>query len=399
MLQIVKIDSGNRMKKILINLAVISMAALSFMASAQNIYLVRHAEKAKDGTKDPALTEIGNQRAKNIAKMLGNKELKYVYSTDYKRTQQTAKPTAKRHRLETKSYNPRELAKFAEQVISMQSDMLIVGHSNTTPALVHLLGGDANGDIDDSEYDRIYHLKVSDGKVITQVSRTQPIAKKLKVTPIIFDANRFATGTNTYQMSYAKKLVGESIHRFEQSNGEFRIFEKTIIEAMKIDANIELVVSDNDLSFKKMRMTGNMGAPVDIQLRTKGLKVSGHSKMARAAYKKQGKIEVDRILPENTYERTSAILLAHLFKTGKGSASAFNWYNAYDDEQSHIELSYQGEEKVTVPAGTFDTYKVRLLGGAPSQIFYISKEDKPKIVKIEVIAMPWLYELTQSELK
>ncbi|MCW8878004.1 MAG: histidine phosphatase family protein [Kangiellaceae bacterium] len=387
------------MKTTLIRLAALLMATLSFAVGAQNIYLVRHAEKAKDGTKDPALTKTGNQRAKNIAKMLKGEKLKYVYSTDYKRTQQTAEPTAKVNGLVIKSYNPRELAKFAEQVKSMQGDMLIVGHSNTTPALVHLLGGDANGDIDDSEYDRIYHLQVADGKVTTRLNRTQPVATKLKVMPISFDANRFSSGTNFYQMSYDKKPVGKSIHRFEQGNDEFRVFEKTIIEAMKIDADIEVAVSNRDLSPKMMAMAGSMGAPVDIQLSMKEFKVSGHSEMVRAAHKKQGKIKVDRKLPTYTYERTSAILLAHLYKVDQESASGFYWYNGYDDEQSYIELSYQGDEKVSVPAGTFETYKVQLLGGAPSQLFYISKEEKPKIVKIEVIAMPWTYELIKSELK
>ena len=398
MLQIVKSILGKIMKTILTSCVTILLTTLSFIATAQNIYLVRHAEKAKDGTKDPELTEIGNQRARSIAEMLKDQALKYVYSTDYKRTQQTAKPTAKHHKLEISSYNPRELAKFAETVKSMQGDMLIVGHSNTTPALVHYLGGDANGPIDDSEYDRIYHLRIANGKVTTKLARTKPVARKLKLKPIAFDPNRFYVGTSTYQMSYAQKPVGESIHRFEKNDGEFRVYEKTIIEAMKIDADIEVVVGDSDLSLKSMTMTGSMGGPVDIRLTTDGSHISGHSEMAREVFVKQGKIQVEGQLPPHTLERTSAILLAHLYKVGQGSVSAFNWYNGYDDEQRYIELSYQGEAQVTVPAGTFDTYKIQLLGGAPSQLFYISKEDKPKVVKIEVISMPWTYELLKSEL-
>jgi hypothetical protein len=60
-----------------------------------NYYLIRHAEKDRSTKdKDPELTDVGLKRAENWAKVFKNIPFDKVYSTDYRRTQQTAFPTA-----------------------------------------------------------------------------------------------------------------------------------------------------------------------------------------------------------------------------------------------------------------------------------------------------------------
>jgi len=134
---------------------------------ARNIYLVRHAEKQLDGTRDPSLTAVGKLRADNIAKQLSNTNISSIYSTNYKRTKQTAFPLAELLKIELTFYDPRQLASFAKQILSSGGNVLVVGHSNTTPELVKLLGGSSYGPIADTVYDRLYHLVIKDSEVKT----------------------------------------------------------------------------------------------------------------------------------------------------------------------------------------------------------------------------------------
>ena len=58
-------------------------------------YLIRHAEKDRNTKgKDPVLNGLGLKRAENWAKIFKDIPFDKIYSTDYKRTQQTALPTA-----------------------------------------------------------------------------------------------------------------------------------------------------------------------------------------------------------------------------------------------------------------------------------------------------------------
>jgi hypothetical protein len=58
-----------------------------------------------------------------------------------------------------------------------------------------------------------------------------------------------------------------------------------------------------------------------------------------------------------------------------------------------MSLEVIGEEKCIVPSGEFDTFKIKLSGGSLSNILYISKDNKRKLVKVEIIGQPLVIEL------
>lgn len=132
-----------------------------FAQDCQRIYLVRHAEKELSGSDpyDPALTPCGHERAASLAGFFDEVTLDAVYSTDFKRTLDTAKPIAESKRLETELYDHGNLADFSEMLTSRNEDVLVVGHSNSTISLIGLLMDDTEEEpIPEDEYDRIYML-------------------------------------------------------------------------------------------------------------------------------------------------------------------------------------------------------------------------------------------------
>lgn len=119
-------------------------------------YLVRHAEKVLD-VKDPPLTEAGEKRARDLAVRLEAVDLNAIYSSDYKRTLQTAEPTAAQQGLGIQTYDPRNLSEIRDLLIEKDGHYLIVGHSNTTPPLAGLFGVDPGEPIiEATEYNRLY---------------------------------------------------------------------------------------------------------------------------------------------------------------------------------------------------------------------------------------------------
>ena len=133
---------------------------------AADIYLVRHAEKTRDGSPDPALTELGRERARNLATVLRSAGIERIFSSDYERTRATAAPLAKELDLEIEIYDPGALEPFAKQLLELQQNTLVVGHSNTTPELAELMDGDGGTPIvEEWEYDRLYLLQTENGRV------------------------------------------------------------------------------------------------------------------------------------------------------------------------------------------------------------------------------------------
>lgn len=128
------------------------------------VYLVRHAEKADDGTDDPPLAIAGRIRVQTLKTLFADVSLTHVHTTDWKRTRDTARPFAEEAGVELAMYDPRELETLATGIMATPGRHLVAGHSNTTPQLVAALGGDPGGEIDDLEYDRLYILVIGPGE-------------------------------------------------------------------------------------------------------------------------------------------------------------------------------------------------------------------------------------------
>jgi broad specificity phosphatase PhoE len=127
---------------------------------AAMLFLVRHAEKV-DNSEDPELSEAGKQRAAALAHTLKDAGIERVYSTNYRRTRDTASLLAVLLELPVEIYDPLELPALADLLRQSGKNSLVVGHSDTTPELAALLGGDPGPEIDEeSEYDRLYLVTI-----------------------------------------------------------------------------------------------------------------------------------------------------------------------------------------------------------------------------------------------
>ncbi|WP_321488768.1 phosphoglycerate mutase family protein [uncultured Hyphomonas sp.] len=157
-----------------------TLAALSFLALGAcastpaipdtTIYLVRHAEK--QAGPDPDLTVVGRARAEILSQELQDAGLTEVWSTDTTRTKETAKPVSKRTGLPIQIYDASRQAAFAARLKATPGAMLVVGHSNTIPDLVGLLGGKPGAPIVEAdEYDRLYVVTVTRGHTGSELRR------------------------------------------------------------------------------------------------------------------------------------------------------------------------------------------------------------------------------------
>ena len=143
-------------------LSACSTTPRSESASAVTTFvIVRHAEKGTDDAKDPSLSEAGRKRAQNLAGLLSRTPLAAAYATGYKRTQQTAQPTADAHAIPVTTYDAQLLAATLAvrlRAAHAHGTVLVVGHSNTVPDLVAALSGTTIEAIRDDQFDRIYRV-------------------------------------------------------------------------------------------------------------------------------------------------------------------------------------------------------------------------------------------------
>ena len=128
-------------------------------------YLIRHAEKDRSNpeNQDPELNQDGLNRALKWAEVFDPIELDAIYSTNYERTTMTAAPASIKKELEIEFYDPGAVDIESFKEIHKGHNVLIVGHSNTTPVFVNnLLGEDKYPQMDDDDNSSLFIVRFID---------------------------------------------------------------------------------------------------------------------------------------------------------------------------------------------------------------------------------------------
>jgi phosphohistidine phosphatase SixA len=138
--------------------------------SAVTVFLTRHAERAGGGgamANDDPLSPAGRERADLLARMLADAGIIKIFVTEYKRTQETAAPLARKLNVVPTQIAGSNHAALAAAIRAVNSGAVLVsGHSNTLPDIITALGGPAIPKIAEDEFDNLYILTIS-GKDIT----------------------------------------------------------------------------------------------------------------------------------------------------------------------------------------------------------------------------------------
>ena len=130
---------------------------------------VRHAEKALMPIDDPGLSAEGKVRAAVLARQLVDADvvagIDAIYSTDTRRTIETAQPTADALELEIQTYeNQEDDEPVVDAMVNAHKGkiILVVGHSNTLPTMIAALGASKKvPPIAEFEYDNIYVISIT----------------------------------------------------------------------------------------------------------------------------------------------------------------------------------------------------------------------------------------------
>ncbi len=164
------------MMKLRIPVIACAMLAASLLPAAAEpaltVFLVRHAEKASSGGDDPSLSDAGRHRAETLAATLADAGITAIFTSEYKRARETAEPLSRKLGVTPTVVSARDLDGLVAKLRALGPGgrALVVGHSNTVPAVATRLTGVKLADFADTEFDKLLvarSVKDGDGEVVT----------------------------------------------------------------------------------------------------------------------------------------------------------------------------------------------------------------------------------------
>ena len=126
------------------------------MPGPSTVVLVRHAEPQPSGT-NPGLTAAGRKRAELLGVMLQDAGVTAVFTSEMRRTQETAHPLAACLSVVPTVLLGLDFAVHRTRILAVPSGVvLVVGHTNTVPPLIAALGVSNTVQIAANEFDRMF---------------------------------------------------------------------------------------------------------------------------------------------------------------------------------------------------------------------------------------------------
>lgn len=163
-------------RKLLLVITILLLLQLAFAQTTEpvtTVFLIRHAERAEEPRQDPPLTEKGTARSQALARLLSTANIKAIYTSQFARTKLTAEPLAKQLgvtptalSLKLNPSNPRQIAEEStketvDKILSHGGgSVLVVGHSNSIPDVIKMLGAEVTPSIDEKTFDDLFVVTV-----------------------------------------------------------------------------------------------------------------------------------------------------------------------------------------------------------------------------------------------
>jgi broad specificity phosphatase PhoE len=171
-----KATSGMKHKAFLTPVWLAGLAALLLLCAAAwlwsdanttTVIVIRHAEKMNSDTQDPPLSAAGEARAALLVRIFGSgapaERIGAIYVSPFVRSHMTAAPLASALGLTPIEMPANDARGLVRRVLKDNPGgrVLIVGHSDTLPAIVAALSGNAEvAPLGAGEYDRMYVVTV-----------------------------------------------------------------------------------------------------------------------------------------------------------------------------------------------------------------------------------------------
>jgi phosphohistidine phosphatase SixA len=145
------------------NLSLFALVSLLLLGAATAqppvIFLARHAERAAISGRVPSdtgLSTVGQDRARHLAETLKDAKITAIYTSEYKRTQETAAPLAHSLGIRPEVVSADDLRSLVAKIKTTRGNVLVVGHSNTLPQIIGALGVSGRVTVAESDYDNLF---------------------------------------------------------------------------------------------------------------------------------------------------------------------------------------------------------------------------------------------------
>ncbi len=207
-----------------------------------------------------------------------------------------------------------------------------------------------------------------------------------KAPPLDLDLSALTAQSDSFAVIYQGNAIGAQVAKLEMVDGGWKYTETTAIPMAGVTQSATLTFSST-LAMQETHQSGSAGGQqIKVDLTYAGGRVKGKSVTPSQTGPKS--VDVDAEMPAGAIDDNAITPLVAAMKWAPGATFTITAFQGGKGAVGQLTLAVAGEEKVKVPLGEFDAYKVDFLGGEAPITLYVTKAKPYKVIKIVPTGMP-----------
>ncbi|MGQ0649040.1 MAG: DUF3108 domain-containing protein [Gemmatimonadaceae bacterium] len=205
-----------------------------------------------------------------------------------------------------------------------------------------------------------------------------------------FEGARLIPRTDSFVVMVQGRQIGSVRETIERTGDGYRL---TSVQQMAGMSQSTEVTFTRNLAMRSVKQAGQVrGAEMRIDVSYSGGRAKGTSTTPTPQGMKT--IVVDTVVPGGSVDDNLVQGLLHTLPLAEGKAFVVSVFASGQGTSKPMTIQVAGSEAVTVPAGTFDAWKLNVAGGQVPVTFWVSKQD-PRVVKLGFAGAPMSFELVK----
>jgi len=228
-----------------------------------------------------------------------------------------------------------------------------------------------------------------DGKPLTLADLTPPTG------PVALDPAQFAAHTDSSRVVIQGSPMGFTVSEIRRSPDSLVYAERSSLANGAFQQQTTLVLEPATGVVRQVdQVTAQQGQKVETHLTYAAGRVKGTS----AAPQADGSVkrfDIDTALPPGTVDENAVPFVVPALPLAPGKTFALTFFTPSENAVKVLTFKVGGPETVTVPAGTFQGFRIDVTGSRVPFTMYVGTDALRRVLKTEFVGQPFLVELVK----
>lgn len=227
-----------------------------------------------------------------------------------------------------------------------------------------------------------------DGKPLAPADLTPPAAG-----PLALDRAQIAARTDSFRVTFQGNPIGAVVATVRQTPDSLVYTEQSALGGFAQRTTV--VLDPADLSVKQTDQTTTAGGrTTEVHLRYAGGRVSGGGTVPQPGGAPKT-YTVDTTLAPGTYDDNVVNLIVPALGLTPGKTFHVTLFSTGEGTAKPYTFKVGTPESVTVPAGTFQAYRIEVTGSQSPFVIHVTTEAPRRVVRTEIVGQPVVFELVK----